>query len=107
MNKGNVKQVRQLRRKFHWLRLGGHFGWVMLGHGGLGMGIFTLGAFSGRVAGYLCPDHLHVGINLLHQLPQAIHLLLFVWIGWVMNGRDRDWNGDLIRVPKRGVLGHP
>ena len=71
------------------------------------MGIFTLRAFSGRVAGYLCPDHLHVGINLLHQLPQAICLLIFVWTGWVLGNRDRDWNGDLIRVLKRRVLGHP
>ena len=87
--------------------LGGHLGRVVLRYGRLGMDIFTLRAFSGRVGGYFCPDHLHVGINLLHQLPQAVRLLFFVWTGGVLSGKDRDWNGDLTRVPKRGVLGHP
>ena len=89
------------------MRLGGHLDGVVLGYERLGMNVFTMRAFSGRVVGYFCPDHLHVGINLLHQLPQAIHLLLFVWTDWVLSGRDRDWNEDLTRVPKRGVLRHP
>ena len=106
-NKGKIEKVWRLGGKIHRLPLGGHLGGMVIRYRRLGMNIFTMRAISRRVSGCFCPDHLHVGINLLHQLPQAIRLLFIVWTGWVLSGRGRIWNGNLAKVPKRRVLGHP
>ena len=89
------------------MRLGVHLSGVMLRYKRLEMDIFTMRVVRRRVADCFCPDHLHMGINLLHQLPQAICLLLIVWPDWVLSNRGRIWNGNLARILKRGVLEHP
>ena len=68
-NKDKVEQVRQSGGKIHRLRLGGHLDGVVLEYRRLEMDIFTMRATRRRVVDRFCPDHLHVGINLLHQLP--------------------------------------
>ena len=106
-NKDKVEQIRQSGGKIHRLRLEGHLSRMVLEYKRLEMNIFTMRAVSRRVAGYFCPNHLHMGVNLLHQLPQAIRLLLIIWTSWVLSNWGRIWNGDLAGVPKKGVLGHP
>ena len=71
----------------------------MLGDRRLVPSIFTRLIISMRVAGSFRPDHLHVGIDLLHQLPQTVRFLLIHRPRRVLCSWKGVCEGDPARIP--------
>ena len=71
----------------------------MLGCMRLVLSIFTGLVVSRRVVGSFRPDHLHVGINLLHQLLQNVCLLLIDRPRRVLRSWKGVRKGNPARIP--------